>query len=77
MKRLLILAGVALIAVGFSAQGGTATNGLPCSGAELDGILAVIVSTNSPLGNLAANLSTNLQVSLAACHDTGRQRHID
>jgi len=67
MNRLLILAGVALIAVGVSAQDGTTTNGLPCSGAELDDILAVTVSTNSPLGNLAANISTNLQVSLPAC----------
>lgn len=67
MKRLLILAGVALIAVGVSAQDGTTTNGIPCSGAELDDILAVIVSTNSPLRNLVANISTNLQVSLPPC----------
>ena len=45
----------------------TATNGLMASGAELDDILSVVISTNSPLGNLAANLSTNLQVSLPPC----------
>ena len=45
----------------------TTTNGLMVSGAELEVILSVVVSTNSPLGNLAANLSTNLQASLPLC----------
>lgn len=40
---------------------------LPSSGAELEEILGTIVSINSPLGNLAGNLSTNLQVSLPPC----------
>lgn len=67
MKRISILASLMLIVVGVSAQDQTVTDGLACSGAELDDILAAIVSTNSPLGNLAANLSTNLQVSLPPC----------
>jgi len=46
---------------------GMATNKFMSSGAELDDILAVVVSTNSPLRNLAANISTNLQVSLPPC----------
>ena len=66
MKRLAIIVYLLLSAVAAQADGAT-TNGVMSSGAELDDILAVVVSTNSPLGNLAANLSTNLQVSLPRC----------
>ena len=56
-----------LCALGAFAAENATPNGLMSYGAELDDILAVIVSTNSPLGNLAANLSTNLQVSHPWC----------
>jgi len=57
---------LSLMLLAYSAIGddGIATNRLGSSGAELKDILSVVVSTNSPLGNLAQNLTTNLQVSL-------------
>jgi hypothetical protein len=44
------------------------TNSL--STADLHDILSVVVATNSPMVNLAGNLSTNLQVSLPPCKGT-------
>jgi hypothetical protein len=67
MKRLLAMAVLLLSVCSVLAGDGTTSKGLPSSGAELDDILSVIVSTNSPLRNLAGNLTTNLQVSLPPC----------
>ena len=64
MKGIAIIASLLLSGMAAFSDDGTSTNSLMSSGAELDDILAVIVSTNSPLGNLAANISTNLQVAL-------------
>ncbi len=66
MKRLFTLA-ISLTVHSVIAADVTENKGLPSFGAELDDILPVIVSTNSPLRNLAANLTTNLQVSLPPC----------
>ena len=65
-----------LLGAATAPAGGERANGLMSSSAELDDILSVIVSTNSPLDNLAANLTTNLQASLPPCkspvpHKTG------
>lgn len=59
-----MLASLLLSTGGVLAADGMTTSGLTSSGAELDDILRVIVSTNSPLRDLASNPSTNLQVSL-------------
>lgn len=67
MKGLRIILGLLLATGAALAADVTMTNRLMALGAELDDILGVLVSTNSPLGNLAANLSTNLQVSLPPC----------
>jgi hypothetical protein len=67
MRKTAIIFLLSLCAIGALAAEDATSNGHMSYGEQLGDILTVIVSTNSPLGNLAGNLSTNLQVSLPWC----------
>jgi len=64
MKRSLMWLSLMLLAYSAIGDDCITTNRLGSGGGELEDILSVVVSTKSPLGNLAHNVSTNLQVSL-------------